>query len=77
MSKLLSGLLKHLIVSYQWLIKPWLGNRCRFEPSCSNYAIEALTVHGPILGTYFSIKRLCKCAPWSCGGHDPVPQKKQ
>ena len=59
--------------SYQWLISPWLGPRCRFYPSCSHYAVAALQDHGLVRGGWLSAKRLAKCHPWHPGGLDPVP----
>lgn len=50
-------------------------NHCNFTPTCSNYAIEAITVHGSIKGTYLSIKRILRCNPWGKVGYDPVPKK--
>jgi putative membrane protein insertion efficiency factor len=52
-----------------------LGNRCRFYPTCSSYALEAIQLHGTIKGTYLSLKRLLKCHPFHDGGVDPVPEK--
>ncbi len=52
-----------------------LGNRCRFYPTCSSYALEALQVHGTIKGSYLSLRRLLKCHPFNEGGIDPVPEK--
>lgn len=62
-----------LIRLYRLLISPWLGNRCRFHPSCSEYAIEALERHGPFRGTFLAVKRVGRCHPWHPGGYDPVP----
>lgn len=63
-----------IIYVYRYAISPFLGNRCRFYPTCSQYAIEALKKHGLCKGIWLSIKRLCKCHPWHHGGHDdPVP----
>ncbi len=62
-----------LIKAYQLIISPLLGPRCRFYPSCSHYAIEALKVHGVIYGSYLALRRVLRCHPYSCGGHDPVP----
>ena len=65
-----------LIKIYQFLISPIIGKNCRFNPTCSNYALEALRKHGLILGMYYSIIRISKCHPWGGSGHDPVPSKK-
>ncbi len=58
---------------YQFFISPFLGLNCRFNPTCSNYAINALKKHGLIIGLYYSILRISKCHPWGDCGHDPVP----
>ena len=65
-----------LIKIYQFLISPIIGKNCRFTPTCSNYALEALKKHGLFLGMYYSIIRISKCHPWGGSGHDPVPSKK-
>ena len=65
-----------LIKIYQFLISPIIGKNCRFNPTCSNYALEALKKHGLVLGMYYSIIRILKCHPWGGSGHDPVPSKK-
>ncbi len=62
-----------LIKIYQYSISPLLGPSCRFEPSCSEYGIEALKKHGPFKGGYLTVKRFLKCHPWGGHGHDPVP----
>ena len=62
-----------LIKIYQIIISPAIGSNCRFNPTCSNYAIESLKKHGPIIGIYYSIKRILKCHPWGKSGYDPVP----
>lgn len=64
-----------LIKMYRLLISPYLGGHCRFYPSCSNYAEEALHEHGMLFGIYLTIKRIIRCHPWCSGGCDPVPQK--
>ncbi|MEW9797855.1 membrane protein insertion efficiency factor YidD [Alteromonas sp. CYL-A6] len=66
-----------LIKFYQWFISPLLGQRCRFHPTCSYYAIEALKRHGLINGGWLSIKRILKCHPLHAGGFDPVPEEEQ
>jgi|TARA_X000000950_G_C13747816_1_gene591334 putative membrane protein insertion efficiency factor len=58
---------------YQILISPLIGPSCRFTPTCSNYAIEAINKHGPFKGFWLAIKRISKCHPWGDSGHDPVP----
>ncbi|MCK5728789.1 MAG: membrane protein insertion efficiency factor YidD [Methylococcales bacterium] len=60
---------------YRLFISPLLGNHCRFHPSCSGYAIEAITRHGSIKGVYLTLRRLLKCHPFHPGGLDPVPEK--
>ena len=69
MRKLLIGLIR----AYQYLISPLLGNHCRFYPSCSHYAAEAVEVHGALRGTWLAVRRLSRCHPWHEGGVDPVP----
>lgn len=64
-----------LIHAYRYLVSPWVGNQCRFYPTCSHYAEEAINTHGLIKGGYLMIRRLLKCHPWHCGGIDPVPGK--
>jgi putative membrane protein insertion efficiency factor len=63
-----------LIRAYQYLISPILGPRCRFHPTCSHYAVEALQRHGFLRGTYLGLRRLARCHPWHPGGLDPVPK---
>ncbi len=60
---------------YQWMISPMLPKTCRYYPSCSQYAIEALHVHGPLIGLLIGTKRILSCHPWGGHGHDPVPPK--
>ncbi len=62
-----------LIRGYQLLVSPLLGPRCRFYPSCSAYALEAITTHGPLRGCWLAGRRLLRCHPWNPGGVDPVP----
>ena len=66
-------LLIGLIRLYRYFISPLLGNRCRFHPSCSEYAVEALQRHGTWRGTWLAMRRLSRCHPWHSGGFDPVP----
>lgn len=62
-----------LIRLYQLCLSPFLGNQCRFFPSCSAYSSEAIAKHGILKGTALSAKRIIKCNPWNLGGYDPVP----
>lgn len=64
-----------LVQAYRLLLKAWIGNACRFEPSCSAYALQALERHGAAKGSLLSAKRLLRCHPYCQGGHDPVPEK--
>jgi putative membrane protein insertion efficiency factor len=68
-----------LIKLYQTILSPFLGQHCRFYPSCSAYSLEAVEKHGVARGLWLSIKRLTRCHPWHEGGVDPVPEpgKKQ
>ncbi len=65
-----------LIRTYQYLLSPWLGPRCRYSPSCSEYAVEALRLHGSLHGGWLTIKRLARCHPWATFGYDPVPTSR-
>jgi len=58
---------------YQLTISPWLPKSCRYEPSCSNYMLEAVRKHGAFKGTWLGVRRLLRCAPWGGHGFDPVP----
>ena len=71
MRNLLIGLLR----GYRYLISPLLGNHCRFYPSCSQYALEAIETYGSVQGTWMALRRLSRCHPWHAGGYDPVPGK--
>jgi putative membrane protein insertion efficiency factor len=66
-------ILRFLIRSYQLGISPLLGPRCRFYPSCSQYALEAIAAHGSLRGGWLAFRRLARCHPFQYGGYDPVP----
>lgn len=63
-----------LVRGYRLLLSPWLGNACRFEPTCSRYSLAALEQHGAWAGSYLTVHRILRCSPWCEGGHDPVPE---
>ncbi len=68
-------LLMALVRAYRFFLSPWLGSACRFEPTCSRYALTALEQHGAAVGSYLTLSRLARCHPWCRGGHDPVPDE--
>lgn len=70
---IVGALLRGLIRGYQLVIAPVLGPRCRYWPSCSVYAAEAIESHGPLRGTLLATRRLLRCHPWGGSGYDPVP----
>ena len=65
--------LRGAVVAYQWTLRPILGCNCRFHPSCSDFALDALKRHGAIRGGLMSAGRILRCNPWNPGGYDPVP----
>jgi len=71
------GAAQHILMTavraYRLLLSPWLGSSCRFEPTCSAYALEALQCHGAATGSYLTLCRIARCHPFCRGGHDPVP----
>lgn len=69
----MTRLLLAAIRGYRLLLSPWWGNQCRFTPSCSEYAIEALQQHGSLRGSWLALRRVSRCHPWHAGGFDPVP----
>jgi putative membrane protein insertion efficiency factor len=73
-NRLLQGMLGGLVRGYRYFISPLLPPACRFHPSCSSYAEEALLQHGPWRGGWLAARRLCRCGPWHPGGFDPVPR---
>ena len=71
-----SLVLRVLIIAYRYGLSPILGAHCRYEPSCSAYAQDAIGVHGPLVGSWLAIKRLSRCHPWGGAGYDPVPESR-
>lgn len=68
----LSWLLIAVVRTYQICISPFLGPKCRFQPSCSQYTIDAVRKYGPAAGIWRGTKRICRCHPWNEGGYDPA-----
>ncbi|MEO1775637.1 MAG: membrane protein insertion efficiency factor YidD [Pseudomonadota bacterium] len=73
LSRALAWLIALPIRAYRLVLSPWVGMYCRFQPTCSAYALEALERHGPIRGTWLTIRRLSRCRPGAEWGYDPVP----
>ena len=69
-------IISFLIKCYRYAISPYLPRTCRYEPTCSAYALEALEKHGALKGTWLSIKRVGRCHPFVAGGYDPVPETR-
>lgn len=72
----LSAVARLLIRVYRYCISPLMMPRCRFLPTCSDYAEEALVSHGPIAGGWLALRRICRCHPWGGSGYDPVPEAR-
>jgi len=76
LSRLLAKPLIGLVRFYRLAVSPWLGGNCRFQPTCSTYAIEALQTHGVLRGGWLATKRISRCHPWGGSGYDPVPETR-
>lgn len=74
LSKSLAWPLIQLVRLYRFAVSPWLGANCRYDPTCSSYAIEALQMHGFLKGSWLAAKRIGRCHPWGGSGYDPVPK---
>jgi len=71
-----SAVLIGVVLIYQWAISPWLGPRCRFDPTCSEYAVAAIRRFGPLRGAWLTLRRISRCHPWGgAAGYDPVPEE--
>lgn len=70
----MTTILVALVKGYQLALSPFFGQQCRFTPTCSQYAIEALQTHGSAKGLWLTLKRVMRCHPWHAGGHDPIPK---
>lgn len=73
----LRAVLIGLLKAYRFAISPLYGQVCRYHPTCSAYALEAVTVHGGIKGSWLAVRRIARCHPWAAGGYDPVPTKPE
>jgi len=73
MKRILKNVFTGLIRFYQMAISPYLGQNCRYTPTCSEYAIQAFDKHGIFKGFYLALKRILSCGPWGGSGYDPVP----
>ena len=73
----MSRLLLAAIRGYRYLLSPWWGGQCRFTPTCSEYAMDAIREHGSLGGLWLAIRRISKCHPWHQGGFDPVPPESR
>lgn len=72
----LAALIALPVRGYRLLLSPWLGRSCRFQPTCSEYALDALREHGGLRGTALAAGRICRCHPWGGSGYDPVPPRR-
>ncbi|MGV0985831.1 MAG: membrane protein insertion efficiency factor YidD [Limnohabitans sp.] len=72
---MIKRLLIGMVRGYRLVLSPWLGSACRFEPTCSAYALQALDRHGAAAGSYLTVHRLMRCHPWCAGGSDPIPEQ--
>jgi hypothetical protein len=71
----MTRLLILLLKGYKLAISPWFGAACRFEPTCSAYAADAIRLHGPVRGVWLGARRIARCHPWGASGYDPVPAR--
>jgi len=70
---MMARILIWIVKAYQLALSPFFGQQCRFYPTCSQYALEAIQKYGALRGSYYTVRRLVRCHPWCAGGHDPIP----
>lgn len=75
-SKVAKAVVKAPILVYRYTFSAFAGRQCRFLPTCSEYAVEAIDRHGPVRGSWLAVRRVCRCHPWGGEGYDPVPPAK-
>lgn len=75
LTRIFYHLLKGLILLYRYAISPLIPGRCRFDPTCSGYALQAIERFGPFKGGWLALKRFARCHPWGGYGYDPIPEK--
>ena len=76
LAQIIGNLPAGLIRTYQLVISPFLAGSCRYQPTCSRYALDAIDLHGPFKGSWLAVRRIARCHPWGSSGFDPVPAKK-
>jgi len=76
LAKIIANFLRVLVRGYQLLISPILAGSCRYHPTCSGYALDALDRHGPVYGSWLALGRIFRCHPWGGSGYDPVPEPR-
>ncbi len=74
---MIARIIKLPIYAYRLILSPWVGMHCRYQPTCSAYALEALEKHGAIKGTWLAMRRIGRCHPFGSHGYDPVPERKK
>lgn len=74
---LLARLFALPVKAYRLLFSPWVGHNCRFQPTCSQYALDALEQHGAVRGGWLTLRRIARCHPWGASGYDPVPDLRK
>lgn len=65
------------VKAYRLLFSPWVGHNCRYQPTCSQYALDALEQHGAVRGGWLTLRRIARCHPWGASGYDPVPDARK